>query len=76
LKLTRAEYNLLTYFLQHPDRALSRGLIFNSVWGYDWSPHTRTVDAHVGRLRHKLEPDAASPRHFLTVHRVGYSFLP
>jgi DNA-binding response OmpR family regulator len=76
LKLTRAEYNLLTYFLQNPDRALSRDLILNYVWGYESFPNTRTVDAHVVRLRQKLEPDAASPRHFLTVHGVGYRFLP
>jgi DNA-binding response OmpR family regulator len=76
LKLTRAEYNLLTYFLQNPDRALSRDMILNSVWGYESFPNTRTVDAHVVRLRQKLEPDAASPRHFLTVHGVGYRFLP
>jgi DNA-binding response OmpR family regulator len=76
LKLTRAEYNLLTYFLQNPNRALSREMILNSVWGYDSFPHTRTVDAHVVRLRQKLEPEAASPRHFLTVHGVGYRFLP
>lgn len=76
LKLTRAEYNLLTYFLQNPDRALSRDMILNSVWGYESFPNTRTVDAHVVRLRQKLEPDAGSPRHFLTVHGVGYRFLP
>jgi DNA-binding response OmpR family regulator len=76
LKLTRAEYNLLTYFLQNPDRALSRDMILNSVWGYESFPNTRTVDAHVVRLRQKLEPDAASPRHFLTLHGVGYRFLP
>ncbi len=39
-------------------------------------PHTRTVDAHVVRLRQKLEPDSTRPRHFLTVHGVGYRFLP
>ena len=76
LKLTRAEYNLLTYFLQNPDRVLSRDMILSSVWGYDAFPHTRTVDAHVVRLRQKLEPDSASPRHFLTVHGVGYRFVP
>lgn len=76
LRLTRAEYNLLTYFLQNPDRALTRELVLNSVWGYESFPHTRTVDAHVVRLRHKLEPDPANPRHFLTVHGVGYRFLP
>ena len=76
LKLTRAEYNLLTYFLQNPDRALTRDMILNSVWGYESFPNTRTVDAHVVRLRQKLEPDPVSPRHFLTVHGVGYRFLP
>lgn len=76
LKLTRAEYNLLTYFLHNPDRALTRDMILNSVWGYESFPNTRTVDAHVVRLRQKLEPDANTPRHFLTVHGVGYRFLP
>jgi DNA-binding response OmpR family regulator len=76
LKLARAEYNLLTYFLQNPDRVLTRDAILNSVWGYDYCPHTRTVDAHVVRLRQKLEPEAGHPRHFLTVHGVGYRFLP
>jgi DNA-binding response OmpR family regulator len=76
LKLTRAEYNLLTYFLQNPDRVLTRDAILSSVWGYDCCPQTRTVDAHVVRLRQKLEPLAAQPRHFLTVHGVGYRFLP
>jgi DNA-binding response OmpR family regulator len=76
LKFTRAEYNLLTYFLQNPDRVLTREAILNCVWGYEYCPHTRTVDAHVVRLRQKLEPEAAKPRHFLTVHGVGYRFLP
>jgi DNA-binding response OmpR family regulator len=76
LKLTRAEYNLLTYFLQNPDRVLTRDAILNAVWGYDYCPHTRTVDAHVVRLRQKLEPESGRPRHFLTVHGVGYRFLP
>lgn len=76
LKLTRAEYNLLTYFLQNPDRALTRDMILNSVWGYESFPNTRTVDAHVVRLRQKLEPESNAPRHFITVHGVGYRFLP
>ena len=74
LKLTRAEYNLLTYFLQNPDRALSRDVILNSVWGYESFPNTRTVDAHVVPLRQKLERDAACPQHFLTA-RSGIPLL-
>jgi DNA-binding response OmpR family regulator len=76
VKMTPAEYNLLTYFLHNPNRPLTRDMILNSVWGYDSLPNTRTVDAHVVKLRQKLEPDPESPRHFLTVHGVGYRFLP
>jgi len=76
LKLTPAEYNLLSYFLQNPDRPLTRDMILNSVWGYEFFPNTRTVDAHVVKLRQKLEPDSNTPRHFLTVHGVGYRFIP
>jgi DNA-binding response OmpR family regulator len=76
LKFTPAEYNLLTYFLQNPDRPLTRDMILNSVWGYQSFPNTRTVDAHVVKLRQKLEPDPNVPRHFLTVHGVGYRFVP
>jgi DNA-binding response OmpR family regulator len=75
LKLTPAEYNLLTFFLQNADRVLKRDVILNSVWGYESFPNTRTVDAHVVRLRQKLEPDPTSPRHFVTVHGVGYRFV-
>ena len=76
LKLTPAEYNLLCYFLHNPDRPLTRDMILNSVWGYEFFPNTRTVDAHVVKLRQKLEPDPATPRHFLTLHGVGYRFVP
>lgn len=76
VKMTPAEYNLLVYFLQNSDRALTRDMILNSVWGYESFPNTRTVDAHVVKLRQKLEPDPNQPRHFLTMHGVGYRFLP
>ena len=75
-KFTRAEFNLLAFFLQNPDRVLSRDVLLNSVWGYDSFPNTRTVDAHVVRLRQKLEPAPETPRHFVTVHGVGYRFIP
>ena len=76
IRFTPAEYNLLTFFLQNPDRALSRDMILNSVWGYESFPNTRTVDAHVVKLRQKLEADPNIPRHFITLHKVGYRFLP
>jgi DNA-binding response OmpR family regulator len=76
IKLTPAEFNLLSFFLQHPDRPLTRDVILNSVWGYSFVSNTRTVDAHILKLRQKLEKDPNVPRHILTVHGVGYRFLP
>jgi DNA-binding response OmpR family regulator len=76
VKVTPAEYNLLLFFVQNSNRVLSRDVLLNSVWGYDSYPNTRTVDAHVVRLRQKFEEDPAAPRHFVTVHGVGYRFVP
>lgn len=76
VKITPAEYKLLLFFLQNAERVLTRDLILNSVWGYEYYPNTRTVDAHVVRLRQKFEEDPQAPKHFLTVHGVGYRFLP
>jgi two-component system response regulator RegX3 len=75
VKITRAEYNLLLFFVQNVDRALTRDSILNAAWGYDFYPNTRTVDVHVARLRNKLEPNPTAPRHFLTIHGVGYRFI-
>jgi len=76
IRLTPAEFNLLAFFLNHPDRPLTRDMILNSVWGYSFATNTRTVDAHILKLRQKLEADPNVPRHILTVHGVGYRFLP
>jgi DNA-binding response OmpR family regulator len=76
VKMTRAEFKLLAFFLQNPDRPLTRDVLLNSVWGYEAFPNTRTVDAHVVRLRQKLESDSEAPRHFITMHGVGYRFIP
>ncbi len=75
VKVTPCEYNLLLFFVQNADRALTRDAILNSVWGYNEYPNTRTVDAHVSKLRNKFESNPSMPRHFLTVHGIGYRFL-
>jgi len=75
IEVTPAEYNLLLLFVQNVDRPLTREAILNAAWGYDCYPCSRTVDAHVCRLRQKFEPNPAAPRHFLTIHGVGYRFL-
>ena len=74
VKLTRVEFDLLMFFLRNPDRVLTRDVLLNSVWGYEFPQKTRTVDAHVQHLRQKLEPNADIPRHFMTIHGVGYRF--
>jgi DNA-binding response OmpR family regulator len=75
VKATRLEYELLTFFLHNVDRPLTRDMILNSVWGFEAYPNTRTVDAHVVRLRQKLEEVPNAPRHLLTVHGLGYRFV-
>jgi DNA-binding response OmpR family regulator len=75
LKATRLEYELLTFFLHNVDRPLTRDMILNSVWGFESYPNTRTVDAHVVRLRQKIEANPNAPRHVLTVHGLGYRFV-
>jgi len=73
--LTAQEFRLLSYFLLHPRIPVSRAELLQQVWGYQSYPCTRTVDNHILRLRQKLEPDPASPRHFITLHGAGYKFI-
>lgn len=75
VKMTPCEYKLLLFFLSNVDLALTRQTILSSVWKYDEDAHTRTLDAHISKLRSKCEPDPSMPRHFVTVHGVGYRFL-
>jgi two-component system alkaline phosphatase synthesis response regulator PhoP len=76
LDLSAREYHLLRYFLAHPDEVLSRDTLLNEVWGYDAMPNTRTVDVHIAWLRQKLEDVPRHPRHVLTIHGLGYRFIP
>jgi DNA-binding response OmpR family regulator len=74
--LTCKEFKTLVYLIKNPRRVISRDELLNEVWGYENYPCTRTVDNHILRLRKKLEPEPAHPKHFHTVHRAGYKFLP
>jgi len=73
--LTAQEFRVLKFFLEHPGKVTSRDDLLNQVWGYHNYPSTRTVDNHILRLRQKLEADPSNPRHFLTLHGVGYKFV-
>ena len=75
VELSAREYELLRYFVQQRGATISRQKLLEDVWGYDAEALTRTVDVHVGTLRQKLEDEARSPRHFLTVRGFGYKFV-
>lgn len=74
--LTPKAFQMLEYLIKHPRKVISRDELLNRVWGYNCYPCTRTIDNHMLALRRKLEPEPSKPKHFLTVHGVGYKFLP
>jgi two-component system, OmpR family, response regulator MprA len=71
VELTRTEFLLLELFLRHPRQVLTRGQIFEHVWGYDFGPSSNSLEVYVGYLRRKLEADG-EPRLLHTVRGVGY----
>ena len=74
--LTAHECKLLKFFAENSERVLTRDVLLNEVWGYSFYPTTRTVDNQVLKLRQKLEPDPANPKHLLTIYGAGYKFAP
>jgi DNA-binding response OmpR family regulator len=72
--LTSAEFELLKLFLSRPARVLSREAIMDLLKGQDWAPLDRSIDALVGRLRKKIEPDPEHPSLIKTVRGAGYIF--
>lgn len=74
--LTARELKLLQLFHAHPGEVLSRDKLLNDVWGYNYFGTTRTLDQVIVQLRKKLGEPPDGPKHILTVHGVGYKFLP
>ncbi len=74
LALKPKEFDLLLFLARHPGRVLSRALILERVWGWEFHGGSRTVDVHIRWLREKIEPDPAHPRRIVTVRGVGYRF--
>jgi len=74
--LTAHEFKLLKFFTENAERVLTRDVLLNEVWGYNFYPTTRTVDNQILKLRQKLEPDPSNPRHLLTIYGAGYKFVP
>ena len=72
--LTLTEFNLLALLASRPGQVMSRGELLRRVWGYEVEIETRTVDAHVYRLRRKIEPEADKPTYIHSVPGIGYRF--
>ena len=71
IELTRTEYLLLEVFLLHPRQVLTRSVIFEWVWGYDFGPTSNSLEVYIGYLRRKTESNG-EPRLLHTVRGVGY----
>ena len=75
LDLTAKEFDLLQHFANHPGQVFNRIQLLDHVWGYSHDGYEHTVNAHINRLRGKLEPDPRHPRFIKTVWGVGYQFI-
>lgn len=74
--LTLQEFKVLKFFIARPEVVVSRQKLISAVWPKRKRSSERTVDNHIARLRQKIEKDPARPTHLLTVHGVGYKFVP
>ncbi len=74
--LTKTEFRLLVELASTPGRIFSREVLLEQVWGLGYFGDGRLVDVHVRRLRTKIEPDPANPRHVVTVRGLGYKLQP
>jgi DNA-binding response OmpR family regulator len=76
ITLSRAEFRLLKYLLEHRGTIVSREQLLENVWGMEGDTLSRTVDVHMASLRKKIEPDARFPQYLLTVKGFGYKLVP
>ena len=74
IELSPMEFDFLAYLIESGGDIVSRETLMRQVWRYSNGVTSRTVDQHVARLRNKLEPDPAQPRHLITVRKAGYRF--
>jgi DNA-binding response OmpR family regulator len=75
LSLTKTEFHLLCEFADHPGMVMSRDQLLERVWGYEYLGDSRLVDAHIRRLRVKIEEQPMNPTIIQTVHGMGYKLV-
>ena len=76
IELSATEFDLLYFLAAHPRQVFTRQQLLDHVWHYEYFGDSNTVTVHMSRLRKKIEPDPANPRHLRTVWSVGYKFVP
>ncbi len=69
------EFELLLLLLENAGRVLTRDVLIDQVWGFDYVGDTKTLDVHIKRLRSKVEKDPSKPMSIITVRGVGYKFV-
>ena len=70
------ELEILKMLVENAEQPVERNKLLDVIWGLEGFPATRTVDNHIVSLRRKIEPDPKNPRHIVTVHSIGYKFVP
>ncbi|MEB2271848.1 MULTISPECIES: response regulator transcription factor [Bacillus] len=75
IELTPKELLLMSYFLQHPNRIISKETLYQTVWGEDFFGSDNTVMVHIRRLREKIENSPSTPEFLVTVKGLGYKFV-
>lgn len=74
IRLTRTEFELLHFLMQHAGKVLTHRRILQQVWGPEYGEESEYLRVYIGRLRRKIENDPANPVYLLTEHGVGYRF--
>ena len=70
------ELEILKMLVENAETPVDRSKLLDVIWGLEGFPTTRTVDNHIVSLRRKIEPDPKNPRHIVTIHSIGYKFVP
>lgn len=74
VNITGKEYDILLYFMEHPEEVIKKEKLFNEVWGVDCFSEMSTMNVYIRWLREKLEEDPKNPDYIRTVWKVGYCF--
>ena len=74
IELTPKEFEILLYFMKRKGRIISRDMLLERMWAFDFDGPTRIVDVHISHLREKIEKDPKKPKYLVTVRGFGYRF--